>query len=102
MTPYVLASGEGRAFWFGTMFRVEKAETATTAVAFAMSEVTADAGYPSPPHVHSREDEALYVDRRPGRTRPQPALTCEQVVETVRKPLRERLGMCGCWCWMSQ
>lgn len=59
--PYSLARGEGRAFWFGAMHRVEKADWSRTQGAFAVSEVTADAGYATPPHVHSREDEALYV-----------------------------------------
>lgn len=60
--PYAHHAGEGRSFWWTpAMLRVEKADSGDTGGAFALSEVTVDAGYVSPPHVHSREDEALYI-----------------------------------------
>jgi quercetin dioxygenase-like cupin family protein len=61
-SAYALRSGEGRAFWWTpAMRRVEKVVSERTEGRFAVSEVTVQPGYASPPHVHHREEEAVYV-----------------------------------------
>lgn len=59
---YALQRGEGRTFWWTSdMLREEKVDSSRTDGRFAVSEVTVEPGYASPPHVHHREDEAVYV-----------------------------------------
>jgi quercetin dioxygenase-like cupin family protein len=57
-----LHADAGKALWWTpAMLRVEKLTSADTGGAFAISEVRVEPHYASPPHVHHREDETVYV-----------------------------------------
>ena len=58
---YTLTTDGGDAIWFLSSLITVKAASAQTGNAFAVVEITNPAGYAPPPHIHHREDEALYI-----------------------------------------
>ena len=57
----VMVAGEGRSIWVvGDRYTI-KCSGNDTSGAFAMMEAIVPPGHGSPPHIHSREDEAFYV-----------------------------------------
>lgn len=59
--PSMAAPGQGRAIWHMGALMVFKATSAQTGNQFWLAEQTSNAGYASPVHLHTREDEAFYV-----------------------------------------
>ena len=56
-----LAAGQGEAIWFLDTLMTVKARGQDTNDALSVVEVFCPAGFGPPPHLHRREDEALYV-----------------------------------------
>ncbi len=56
-----LAAGQGEAIWFLDTLMTVKASGRDTNDALSVVEVFCPAGFGPPPHLHRREDEALYV-----------------------------------------
>jgi quercetin dioxygenase-like cupin family protein len=56
-----LLKGEGHSLWLAGELYTEKAVGKETGGAFALAEATTPAGGGPPPHIHHREDEAIYV-----------------------------------------
>src|SRR6266511_1146867 len=56
-----LASGQGEAIWFMDTLMTIKASGRDTNDALSVVETLCPAGFGPPPHIHHREDEALYV-----------------------------------------
>src|SRR5260370_40492732 len=56
-----LAAGQGEAIWFMDTLMTVKASGRDTSDALSVVEVFCPAGFGPPPHLHHREDEALYV-----------------------------------------
>jgi quercetin dioxygenase-like cupin family protein len=61
MEPFLAAPGKGTAIWHMGALMVFKATSAQTGNLFWLAEQTSNAGYASPVHLHTREDEAFYV-----------------------------------------
>ena len=61
MEPFRTERGQGRAVWHMGALMVFKATSAQTGNQFWLAEQTSNAGYASPVHVHSREDETFYL-----------------------------------------
>jgi quercetin dioxygenase-like cupin family protein len=61
MEPFLAAPGKGRAIWHMGALMVFKATSTQTGNQFWLAEQTSNAGYASPVHLHTREDEAFYV-----------------------------------------
>jgi quercetin dioxygenase-like cupin family protein len=59
--PYVLSRGEGKPVWFMGALITYKAEGETTTNGFGLLEFVLPAGFAPPPHIHHREEEALYI-----------------------------------------
>lgn len=59
--PYMLARGEGDAFWFLGTRMYMKATGETTGGAFGLIEQELPPGFASPLHVHRAEDEPFYI-----------------------------------------
>jgi len=59
--PFLAENGQGRAIWHMGALMVFKATSAQTGNQFWLAEQTSNAGYASPVHVHTREDETFYV-----------------------------------------
>ncbi len=58
---YMLAAGEGDAFWIAGDLMTMKAGRAQTGNAFTVGEFISRPGSGPPPHIHHVEDEAFYV-----------------------------------------
>lgn len=58
---YVLAEGEGEAFWFAGALMIVKAGGEGSDGGFAFIDQRTPGDYAVPRHVHEREDEAWYV-----------------------------------------
>src|SRR5260370_24937200 len=56
-----LAAGQGEAIWFMDTLMTVKASGRDTSDALSVVEALCPAGFGPPPHLHHREDEALYV-----------------------------------------
>lgn len=59
--PYCLRANEGEAYWFLSNRMTIKATSEATNGALSIAEVTVEAGFSPPWHVHHREDEMMYV-----------------------------------------
>jgi len=58
---YVLAAADGERIWIAGDTMTIKASASTTGGSLSLMEIECSAGGGPPPHIHIREDEALYV-----------------------------------------
>lgn len=59
--PFATTAGDGNRFWFLGQALEIKAAAAQTGGAYAVTDATAAPGFGPGPHIHHREDEAVFV-----------------------------------------